>query len=94
MRAANLKLKPSECRFAYNRVHYLGHVVSAAGIAPDEDKIEAVRDFPRPHNVKTPRSFLGLGIYYRRFVKDFAKIAAPLNNLLRKKQKIRLDGLV
>ena len=87
LRAANLKLKPSKCRFACHRVHYLGHVVSAAGIAPDEDKIEAVRDFPRPHNVKTTRSFLGLANYYRRFVKDFAKIAAPLNNLLRKQQK-------
>ena len=46
-----------------------------------------MRDFPRPHNVETTRSFLGLANYYRRFVKDFAKIAAPLNNLLRKQQK-------
>lgn len=46
-----------------------------------------MRDFPRPHNVKTVRSFLGISNYYRRFVKDFAKIAAPLNRLLRKDQK-------
>ena len=76
LRAANLKLKPSKCRFACNRVHYLGHVVSAKGIAPDEDKIEAVRGFPRPRNVKTTRSFLGLASCYRRLVKDFAKLAA------------------
>lgn len=62
-------------------------MISSAGVSPDEDKISAVRDFPRPHNVKTTRSFLGLANYYRRFVKDFAKLAAPLNHLLRKDQK-------
>ena len=78
----NLKLKPSKCKIACPQVKYLGHVVSPEGIAPDDDKITAVRDFPRPHNVKTVRSFLGLANYYRRFIKDFAKIAAPLNQLL------------
>ena len=52
-------------------------MVSAESIAPDEDKIEAMRDFPRPYNVKTTRSFLGLASYYRRLVKDFARFAAP-----------------
>lgn len=65
----------------------MGHVVSSEGIAPNEDKISAVKDFPHPHNVKTVRSFLGLANYYCRFVKDFAKIAAPLNQLLRKDHK-------
>ena len=87
LRHANLKLKPSKCNFACQKVTYLGHVISSAGVSPDEDKISAVRDFPRPHNVKTTRSFLGLANYYRRFVKDFAKLAAPLNQLLRKDQK-------
>ena len=54
---ANLKLKPSKCKFACPKVKYLGHVVSPEGIAPDDDKIVAVRDFPRPHSVKTVRSF-------------------------------------
>ena len=87
LRHANLKLKPSKCKFACTQVTYLGHIVSPEGIAPDDDKISAVRDFPRPHNVKTVRSFLGISNYYRRFIKDFAKIAAPLNRLLRKDQK-------
>ena len=59
LRHANLKLKPSKCKFACPKVKYLGHVVSPEGIAPDDDKIAAVRDFPRPHSVKTVRSFLG-----------------------------------
>ena len=87
LRHANLRLKPSKCNFACPQVKYLGHVVSPEGIAPDDDKISAVRDFPRPHNVKTVRSFLGLANYYRRFIKDFAKIASPLNQLLRKDHK-------
>ena len=62
-------------------------MVSSDGIAPDNDKISAVKDFPRPHNVKTVRSFLGLANYYCRFVKDFSKIATPLNQLLRKDHK-------
>ena len=87
LRHANLKLKPSKCKFACTKVNYLGHIVSPDGIAPDNDKISAVKDFPRPHNVKTVRSFLGLANYYRRFVKDFSKIATPLNQLLRKDHK-------
>lgn len=84
LRHANLKLKPSKCNFTCPQVKYLGHVVFPEGIAPDDDKISAVKDFPRPHNIKTVRSFLGLANYYRRFIKDFAKITSPLNQLLRK----------
>lgn len=84
---ANLKLKPSKCHFACAKVQYLGHIVSGDGVAPDPEKISAVKNFLRPHNVKTVRSFLGLANYYRRFIKDFAKLAAPLNKLLRKDQK-------
>ena len=87
LRQANLKLKPSKCHFACAKVQYLGHIVSGDGVAPDPEKISAVKNFPRPHNVKTVRSFLGLANYYRRFIKDFAKLAAPLNKLLRKDQK-------
>ena len=87
LRHANLKLKPSKCKFACPKVKYLGHVVSPEGIAPDDDKIAAVRDFPRHNSVKTVRSFLGLANYYQRFIKDFAKIASPSNQLLRKDHK-------
>ena len=84
LREANLKLKPSKCHFARSSVNFLGFVVSSEGILPDPSKLNAVETFPVPSSVKDIRSFLGLCNYYRRFVKDFAKIASPLNRLTRK----------
>ena len=84
LREANLKLKPSKCHFARPSVNFLGFVVSSEGILPDPGKLSAVETFPVPSCVKDVRSFLGLCNYYRRFVKDFAKIASPLNRLTRK----------
>ena len=84
LRNANLKLKPSKCHFARSSVNFLGFVVSAEGILPDTSKIDAVKTCPTPRSVTEVRSFLGLCTYYRRFVRDFAQIASPLNRLTRK----------
>ena len=78
----NLKLKATKCEFFKSRVVYLGHVVSEDGIQADSAKLEAVRNWPVPKNVKEVRQFLGFTGYYRRFVKGFAAIARPLNDLL------------
>lgn len=77
-----LKLKPNKCRFLKQEVPYLGHRVSAKGIAPDPDKVKCIREWPIPATSKQLQSFLGLAGYYPRFVKDFAKIASPLNQML------------
>ena len=91
LRQANVKLKPSKCSFARSQVEYLGHLVSKHGVRPNPAKITAVTEFPVPTNVKGVRSFLGLANYYRRFVKDFARIASPLNQLLRKDVRFQWD---
>ena len=87
LKEANLKLKPTKCRFAAKEVKFLGHVLSKDGIAVDTSKTDAVSTFPKPQNTTDVRSFLGLANYYRRFVKGFSRIATPLNRLLIKGAK-------
>jgi hypothetical protein len=76
---ANMK----KCYFMQKKVPYLGHYISEAGIEMDQKKIEAVRNWPTPTGVKQLRGLLGLLGYYRRFVKDFAKVALLLTKLLK-----------
>ncbi|XP_074283676.1 putative mitochondrial protein AtMg00860 [Silene latifolia] len=74
-------------------VAFLGHVVSKEGVSVDPGKIEAVSNWERPKNVAYVRSFLGLAGYYRRFVKDFVKIAKPLTALTRKDNRFTWDEI-
>ncbi|GJP40908.1 hypothetical protein CLOM_g571 [Closterium sp. NIES-68] len=70
--------------FALEKVQFLGHIVSAQGVHVDPKKIEAVRTWKTPENVKELQQFLGFANYYNRFVPQYAKIAAPLTDLLKK----------
>lgn len=78
----NLKLKPSKCEFFMSEVKYLGHIVSEEGVKTDPDKIEALKSWQVPRNIKELRSFLGFTGYYRRFIKDYARVVHPLTELL------------
>ena len=87
LRTHQLYAKLSKCEFWLNSVSFLGHMISKEGVQVDPKKVEAVSNWPRPTNVTEIRSFLGMAGYYRRFVKDFSRIAAPLTKLTRKDVK-------
>ena len=77
-------LKPSKCKFATTTIQYLGHTLTPAGVWPNEAKITAVKEFPRPQSVKQVKSFLGLANFYRRHIPNMAALSRPLTNLTRK----------
>lgn len=80
---ANMKVQLDKTEFLKKEVEFLGFIVSSDGIKMNPEKLKAVKSFPQPRTVKDLRSFLGLSGYYRRFVRDYAKIAKPLTALLR-----------
>lgn len=84
LRENELYGKVSKCEFLKRQIEYLGHIISDKGIQVNPKKIESVKKWEPPTNVTQVQSFLGLCNYYRRFVKDFAKIATPLTNLTKK----------
>lgn len=80
----NLHVKASKCQLLADRLEFLGHVVSSDGVSVDTAKVDAVVKWPVPTEVRHIQMFLGLCNYYRRFVRDFGKIARPLTALTRK----------
>ncbi|XP_066351740.1 uncharacterized mitochondrial protein AtMg00860-like [Miscanthus floridulus] len=84
LRQQQLFVKRSKCAFGEPSVSYLGHIISASGVAMDPAKVQAIRDWPIPRSARAVRGFLGLAGYYRKFVHNYGAVAAPLIALLKK----------
>ena len=81
-RESGLKLKPSKCNFFHTEINYLGHTVSAKGMEPGVDGIKAIAEMTPPRTYTGVRQFLGATSYFHQFIKGYANITKPLNDLL------------
>lgn len=84
LRKHNFKLKVEKSKFLKKEIDYLGFIINENGCSPNPLKIDCVRNFPQPANVTETQRFLGLCNYYRKFINNYAHIARPLYNTLKK----------
>lgn len=91
LRAANLTVNPKKINFAQSELKFLGHHVSSSGLSMDPDKIEVIKNLSPPKNVKQLHTFIGMVGYYAKFIPNYAKIMAPLNDLRKKNVKYHLS---
>ena len=77
----DLYIKLEKCVWKVRKIGFLGVIIGPNRIEMEEEKIDGVLSWPQPKNVKNVRKFLGLTNYYRRFIKDFTRVARPINVL-------------
>ena len=82
-------MKPSKCEFHVQEVEFLGFAIGEKGVRMDPTKVQSVTSWPTPKSLHDVRMFLGLANFYRRFIKGFSTLAAPLTRLLKKERMAR-----
>lgn len=91
LNVAGLKLNLEKCAFFKDSVNYLGYIINKTEIKVDDKRLEDIKKYPRPSNLRTLRGFLGLMNYYRKFVPNYSILTIPLQVLLKKEEKWNWD---
>ena len=86
-----LKLKPEKCKFAFNQIKVLGHIINGTGIGVDPEKVAACKEMPKPKSVKEVQTFLGVVGYYRKFIENITELEEPLRKLTRKEEDFEFN---
>ena len=89
LRRESLYANMDKCVFCMDHVVFLGFVVSSQGVQVDQEKVKAIQEWPTPKTVGEVRSFHGLASFYRRFVRDFSTMAAPLTEISKKNEAFK-----
>lgn len=89
LRKFNLKINPYKCKFFRKEVVFLGHRCTENGILPDNYKLNALNNYPEPHDKEAVKRFVAFANYYRKFIRNFAILAKPLNHLTKKSTNFR-----
>lgn len=92
LRKHRFKLKIEKCKFLRTQVNYLGYIINQDGCLPNPNKIECIIKYPTPKNVTETQRFLGMANYFRKYVRNYAFLAKPMYNLLRKGQAFLWDS--
>lgn len=93
LKRRNVLLNKAKCLFYESEIPYLGFILTREGIKPNPNKIKAIAEVPKPHDVQSLRSFLGMCVHYSRFVKDCSSILTPLYNLTQDNVKFEWCGI-
>lgn len=87
LKSANLMVNVAKCKFCKASLSFLGYIVDRNGLHTNPDKVKAIVEYPKPKNTTEIKRFLGIASWYRRFIRDFAEITAPITELIKGKQK-------
>ena len=92
LREKNLTVNLKKCEFLQDELVYMVHKLSATGVSPDKERVDAIKVLKEPSNVHKLRSFLGMITYCSKFILQFATLTEPLRNLLRKGTVSKIKG--